>query len=303
MKHIFVLDESDKDFLFNTSIINDTKEKIIEKCNKYNIKPEFLTKGRGDEKLISGIISNNIWKCDDECIVYSVGSDAILNCVVNGIIGTNAILGVIPTKNNNFFKTISNNNKNILDRTIHSAIDKEPTLDIDVGILNNRYFINSVVFGYYAQLLTDKFKKSKDKISYLNKIKTLLNYKSNDLHISSEDILLQDNILLMAIMNGHFVDRNLHLSNNAILNDGYFDVIIARDMQDRFGLIRNISNGISYTQKVDKDALVYLLKEDSIIIEAPRRILCDVDGIIFNGRTFDISISKNEVRVLLPKTK
>lgn len=303
MKHIFVLDERDKDFLNDPSKVKTMKKEIIDKAKKYGVQPEFISKNPGDNRFLSDIINNVIWKYDDDCLLYSVGSDAMLNCALNGVAGTHATLGIIPTESNNFYRTISNNNKNILDRTILSAVDNSQTLDIDVGILNRRYFINSITFGYYAELLKDKEINIRDKITYFQKLKTILNYESRDLHISFDEILIRGNILSMTIMNGHFIDKDINISNNAILDDGYFDITIVRDIQDRFRLIKNLSNGISYTQKIDKYAPIYLFKEDSIKIETPQKVLCNVDGIMFEDRTFNIRKSEEKIKILLPKTK
>lgn len=303
MKHIFVIDERDNDFFNNPSKIKNMKKEIIDKTRKYDIRPEFISKKPSDNRLLSNIINEVIWKYDDDCLIYSVGSNAILNCVLNGVVGTNAILGIIPTENNNFYRTLSNNNKNILDRTIHSAVDSTQTLDIDVGILNRRYFLNSITFGYYAELLNDRDMNARDRITYFQKLKALLNYKSKDLHISFDEVLIRGNILSLVIMNGHFIDKDINISNNAVLNDGYFDIAIARDIEDRFKLIRDLSNGISYTTKIDKEDPIYLLREDSINVVTPQKVLCNVDGIMFEDRSFNIRRSSEKVKVLLPKIK
>lgn len=88
-------------------MINAIKEICKEEKLNYEI---VYTTDKGDATNIARKNSSNI----DETIIYSVGGDGTLNEVVNGIVGSNAVLGVIPGgTGNDFYKSIKQNGRMI----------------------------------------------------------------------------------------------------------------------------------------------------------------------------------------------
>ena len=73
---------------------------------------------------------------NQDCVIYSVGGDGTLNDVVTGLAGGNAYLGILPCGSGNDFM------RNIDDKTA----------EIDLGKVNDTYFINVVSFGIDAEV-------------------------------------------------------------------------------------------------------------------------------------------------------
>ena len=72
-------------------------------------------------------------------IVLCVGGDGTVNEVVNGMAYSNSLLHVIPAgSGNDFYKTISK--------------CKEGIMDIDLGKVNDKYFVNSASIGIDSEI-------------------------------------------------------------------------------------------------------------------------------------------------------
>jgi diacylglycerol kinase family enzyme len=139
MKHIFIVNPvAGKTDAFKML------EDIYYACIKNDIDCEILfTSCAGDAKTMSAKYAAD----NKECIIYSVGGDGTLNEVVNGIVNTNAILGVIPSgSGNDFFRMLSDSKEDALNRTINGDID-----NINIGKVNNNHFINIASLGYDAE--------------------------------------------------------------------------------------------------------------------------------------------------------
>ena len=114
---------------------NQFEQTILKECSKEKIKYKiFYTHNAGDAKKFAKKIP------DEECVVFSVGGDGNLNAVLNGLAGSkNKILGNIPTgSGNDFDKTLKQYQNGIL--------------NIDLGKINNRFFINVACLGLDADV-------------------------------------------------------------------------------------------------------------------------------------------------------
>ena len=84
-------------------------------------------------------------------IIYSVGGDGTLNEVLNGIVGTKNLLGVIPSgSGNDFYKTLSKIDEE------YPVIDIQPHWLIFDKVLNEEYLLmeyNILLFFYQYKKL------------------------------------------------------------------------------------------------------------------------------------------------------
>ena len=162
MKHIFIVNPiSGKG---NALKIADKIKKV---CEKKGLDYEmYYTEYPGEAKRIAKkyIFSKNI--------IYSVGGDGTLNEVLNGVVGTKNLLAVVPAgSGNDFYKTLS------------KIDEKTPT--IDIGKINNRYFINIVSIGIDAEVadnvsLMKKRKIPPKQIYNASLVYTFFKYKYKD---------------------------------------------------------------------------------------------------------------------------
>jgi hypothetical protein len=152
-------------------------ENIKKICEEDNLEYEiFFTDGPNDATRIAKKFSFS------SNIIYSVGGDGTLNEVVNGIVGTKNMLGIIPCgSGNDFYKTLD-------------KIDDELPL-VDVGKINNKYFINIVSIGIDAEVannvsLMKKIKLPPSQIYNASIVYTFFKYrfKNIDVEIDTESV-------------------------------------------------------------------------------------------------------------------
>lgn len=95
--------------------------------------------------------------------VYAIGGDGTLNEVLNGIIGSTSSLAVIPAgSGNDFIKNIvSEEDEYILLKTING---KEKYMDL--GKVNDRYFINISSVGFDSEVVYNAKSIKKNKVYF-----------------------------------------------------------------------------------------------------------------------------------------
>ena len=137
--------------------------------------------------------------------VYSIGGDGTLNEVLNGMAGSDSSLAVVPAgSGNDFIKNLENYSD--LDTTklaiLESLIDgtEKP---IDIGKVNNKYFINISSIGFDAEAAyhAAKFKKIpffSGMMAYIfGALVSLIRFSRNILNITIDGKSIKDKILIL----------------------------------------------------------------------------------------------------------
>lgn len=196
-------------------------------------------------------------------IIYSVGGDGTLNEVLNGIVGTKNLLGVIPAgSGNDFYKTLS-------------KIDEEYPV-IDIGKVNDRYFINIISIGIDAEVannvsLMKKRKVPTNQIYNASLIYTFFKYKYKDIELSiDEKEQKKGKCTILTICNGQVYGGGYKIAPSAKLTDGYFDVYYVEKVNKPQlpSLINMLKQGIHEKHnKVIKFIKAKLLKSNLNVIK------------------------------------
>ena len=139
MKYIFIMNELAGKGKCKTLVPN-----IEKACKLKNLEYEirYITK-----KQSGDIIAKEYQ--DEENIIYAVGGDGTLTKILQGIVGTKNKLGVIPSgSGNDTYRAVKN-----------LPIGSTP---IDLGKINNMYFINVACSGIDAEIANnvDKFRNT-----------------------------------------------------------------------------------------------------------------------------------------------
>ena len=158
-----------------------------------------ITQSPGEATNLAGEAAKNGFE-----LIVAAGGDGTVNEVVNGVVGSNVIFGVIPIgMGNDFAKGIGVPFK--LDdacRVLYEGAVRE----IDVGKINNRYFINGVGIGFDAYVARESRKVGKflnpNWIYLYTVLSTLFKYNSPQVKISFNNTMLYKKALLIAIGNG-----------------------------------------------------------------------------------------------------
>jgi YegS/Rv2252/BmrU family lipid kinase len=274
---------------------------IIKKVLKSR-QEEFLieiTKYVGHATEISKRYSNQ-----EDYRIYSVGGDGTLNEVLNGMVNTNSSLAVIPSgTGNDFIKSIYRfNNKITLEDILIKTINGNE-VKIDLGKVNNRYFLNIASVGFDAEVAYNsiKFKKlplvNGTAAYILGLLHTVFKYKKYDLNIEIDGTSIKLNSLLVAVANGRYYGGGINVAPKANLKDGFFDICLIKRV-GRLKILNLFPKVIKGTHETIKE--VSFTNGKVVHIFSKEDIAFNVDGEILRGKEAKFQIIEQGVQVVLP---
>lgn len=239
----------------------------------------------------------------EECNVYSVGGDGTLNEVINGLIGKDVSLGIIPAgSGNDFVRTYLDESKlgNIIKYTIEGKSE-----EIDIGCINNKYFINISAIGFAADVnLNAKIFKNKHIISgslayILGAIVSLFKFKYEKIKFIIDGEEIDDEMFLVALANGRYYGGGIVLAPDAEISDGKLDFYGIKK-SNPYKILMYL---IAFLTKKDirdfKD--IYYNKCKTLKIISEKEIISNIDGEIIKANEFNFEIIPKGIKLIIPK--
>lgn len=221
-------------------------------------------------------------QCHDvECLVIA-GGDGSIHQTVNGLLKIPAtrrpLLGILPAGTANDLAYALHLPKNILEAC--QVIAKGRVFEMDVGMLNDRYFVNVASAG----LLTDvsptvdvRVKNSLGQLAYyLKGLETLPSFRPFRVEFMYEGQNYKEDILLFLALNGISVGGLRKFVPHASLADGLLDIVCIRQSgwPDTLRLLMGLIRGEK--PKKNEQLLMFQTKELHIITDRP--LNSDLDG-------------------------
>jgi YegS/Rv2252/BmrU family lipid kinase len=237
----------------------------------------------------------------DDYRVYSVGGDGTLNEVLNGMAGSSSSLAVIPAgSGNDFIKSITTYDdiKKLLNQTIDGH-----EKNIDLGKVNDKYFINIASLGFDAEVVknTNRVKKLpliSGSVAYvLGILITLYRNKKENLKISIDGNTFEQPSLLTAVANGKYYGGGMLAAPAADLNDGKFDIFVVKHLS-RLKILELFPKFI----KGEHTNLPYVsfFRGSKVEISCDGNISINIDGELGTVRRAVFEIIPNAVKIIVP---
>ncbi|MEG0021406.1 MAG: diacylglycerol kinase family lipid kinase [Bacilli bacterium] len=271
MKKLFIVNPTSGQGL-SLEIIKRLEKKCKENNEDYKI---VYTEKKDDATKIATYYK------DFGCRIYSVGGDGTLNEIVNGLIGGTSFLTVIPAgSGNDFYKTISNY--------------EEKIFDIDVGKVNDKYFINSASIGLDAIIgenvsLMKKIHIPRSQIYNASIIYTLINFKPIEIKIND----VYEKITLLAVTNGQYYGSGFRITPDASINDGYLNLCMAKKL-NKLQIPPMLLKLIKENHYEDKHVITKRIK--NLKITSNKDLICGIDGELLKGKDFDFNIIEGGIK-------
>jgi YegS/Rv2252/BmrU family lipid kinase len=230
--------------------------------------------------------------------VLAVGGDGTANEVVNGLLNSDLIFGLLPCgEGNDFGKVLGLPAGGIKEALTALAVGK--TRQIDLGMVNGRAFLNMVGIGLDGEIAAfkeEKAKYSKGVLVYAFHLpQILLSFQPPDMEIEINGLISKEPIALIGIGNGRYEGGIFKLTPDAELDDGLLDVCIARYP----GKIKTIWAALRAINGSHKDlSYVTMFKTDKVNIKADRPLAAHLDGEVFSSDKFEVRILPKKLRVL-----
>ncbi len=204
----------------------ETESAILEGLRAYGIEPQLLHTTPEDGGW--GMAK----RAADEGaeLVIAAGGDGTVHAVANGLVGTQSILGIIPTGTMNNVALSLNIPDTIPAACI--AIANGKTRTIDVGKINDHVFIEVAGVGLEAALV-----EAGEEIKHpgllstvhgiLSGLKTFFGFKAARMRIAVDGGKLSSyNAFQVTICNAPFYGLHLQLAPDILMDDGLLDVVI-----------------------------------------------------------------------------
>lgn len=234
-------------------------------------------------------------------MIMAVGGDGTVNEIVNGMIGSGSTLAIIPAGiNNNFSRMLGIDPENI-QGALETALGKN-SRTIDVGKLNEKYFLNGISIGLSAEAQDTgeaAIPVLQEKGSYMLKLfKTLSKFKAPKLLIKMDGVDLHSKTLITKIANGKYFGNGFSIVPSADIEDGMLDVCVLNNM-GRIKFLYNMPNILK--GRHNRSYPMTTFRASNITIESPDPVKAVCDGETVDGPApFRITVAEEKIIV---KTK
>lgn len=238
-------------------------------------------------------------------LVVAAGGDGTLNEVVNGLAEQvyRPKLGVIPVGTTNDFARALRIPRDILQAT--DIIAQGNSVAIDIGRMNNhKYFINIAGGGRLTELTYEVPSKLKTMLGqlayYIKGVEMLPSIKPSNVRIEYDGKLFEGEAMLFLIALTNSVGGFEKLAPDALLNDGYFTLLILKKT-NLADFIRVASMALSGNHINDPN--VIYTKANYIKVTSPEEVLINLDGELGGKAPVEFKNLYRHIEIMAPVDK
>lgn len=215
----------------------------------------------------------------EENIIYVVGGDGTLSRTLEGIVGTKNKLGIIPAgSGNDTYRTIKNMPKG--------------STDIDLGKINDMYFINVACCGIDAEIANniEKFRSSIIPTSQLynfSMIYTYITFKFKKVKLKTSIKNIENCYTILSICNGSYYGGGFNIAPHSDLTDRILDVFYIEKMPKikMLPFILKLKKGTHEGKR-----RVHKYRTDHVELAFEEDVVFNVDGEQLKSNNFVIDI-------------
>ena len=256
-----------------------------------------LTKSKGEATEIV-----KRYTSEEDYIIFAVGGDGTVNEVVNGMVGSDSILAILPTgSGNDFVRSIYD--KYTIEELLCDLLDGYDE-SIDLIRIDEKYFLNISSVGLDAEVVynANQYKKikfiKKDLAYVISLFKTILGPKGTRAKVIIDGKQVCDEeILLLAVANGSFYGGGIPMVPTAKINDELADVCLVRETR-----LRKIAKVLPKVFKAEhiKAKEVELYKAKEVEIEAKEGCRVNIDGEIITSHHLKMNVIPKGIKMRIP---
>ena len=218
-----------------------------------------------------------------------VGGDGTINEVINGMTLDLPVSFIPMGTGNDFVKNINIGHTLVsqLHTAVHGVISR-----IDLGLCNDRKFINGVGIGFDGQISADMLQHGVPFLSghvkyYYHVLRILGSYRPRIFDLTIDELQKKQKMILLTVAKGTTFGGGFQLTPHAKLADGNLAICTIGTLSPlmRFLKIHTLQNGTH-----DRLKAVSLYHARKITIGANPLLEAHIDGEYFNKPPFQISV-------------
>ena len=233
--------------------------------------------------------------------IVVVGGDGTINEVGQATLGSKIPLGIIPGgSGNDLYRMFGG--KMSLEESFANAFEGEAH-DIDVGVASGNLFFNAIGIGFDAQVAArvPEYKKLTGTLRYLaGVIHVWRHFTPIKLDIELDSVKVSHDVTLVCIGNGRTTGGGFHLTPQALLDDGLFDICIIEGVSK--------SKIFKYLPRTIKGTHVRLpgvrvFRSRRVVIKASEPFPVHIDGEIMKPYPdkLEITFEKRKLKLAMPE--
>ncbi len=231
--------------------------------------------------------------------ILVAGGDGTLNQVINGLLkyDINLPIGIFPVGTANDYAQYFNLPHGI-EEIIEILLQDNYTLS-DVGLVNDRYFMNVASLGVLIDISQRTNMELKHNLGvlayYLHGIAELPKVKPVNIQIHSEAMNYEGEILFMLVMNGKSAGGFHKLAPTASINDGLLDVFVFKKcpIYELAALLLAVING----EHINNTNVMHFKAQD-LWVNTDGDVGTDLDGEGGTAFPLNIRIVPNRLKIL-----
>jgi YegS/Rv2252/BmrU family lipid kinase len=236
---------------------------------------------------------------DEGCdLVVAIGGDGTLNEVAAGLVGTNAVFGLIPCGSGNGLGRhlgIPGPGKGAFRTLVEGRVRT-----IDTGLVNGIPFFNAMGFGFDAEI-ADRFNHLARRgfTSYVSTTLSLLfRYRPQSCVIRNGTVSLETPAFLLTVANSDQYGNDCFIAPGASVDDGQLDLTVIK----RANLLNAVPLAARlFLKKIDGSSSVARMRGDHFTVERGSPGLIHTDGETHQtGATLEITVLPRSLRIMVP---
>jgi diacylglycerol kinase (ATP) len=260
--------------------------------SKYNYRVAF-TEGPGHAVALSREAS-----AGGTDIVVAIGGDGTVNETATALVGTDTLLGIIPTGSGNglsrHLKIPMNLKKAI------GIINQGKTKKIDTATINDNFFVNIAGVGFDASVAKKFALSPKRGFATYFQITTnsYKDYKPKKYTLAIDGETITRRALLVSFANSNQWGNNITIDPNARLDDGYIDVCIVQKVPYWKAIF---FAPLLFIKRFDRTSYVEIIRAKEVQLLRKKSRSVNVDGDPRKmGKELNIKILPLSLNVVVP---
>lgn len=230
-------------------------------------------------------------------LVVGIGGDGTLNTIVNGLAGTDTVLGVVPAGTANVFARqlgIPSNLEGAMRAIAHGQV-----ISMDLGKLNDHYFSCTSGIGFDAHVLKHvgpRAKKLSGPLAYiLTGVRSFFGYRFRRVHLTIGENGKAYAGYMALVVNSKYYGGDYIFAPEASIVDGALDLIVfhRRDIRTVVRYLAGVRSG-SVTAQPD---VTYLQTTRVHVLPRGKHPL-HLDGEYFGSSPAEIRLVPRALRVI-----
>ncbi len=233
-------------------------------------------------------------------VIVAAGGDGTLNEVVNGMAGSDAVLGILPVGTMNVFASELGIPQGNVEKA-WAVVERGDVLSLDLPVAGGQYFIQLAGVGLDAEVVrqtSSDAKRALGPLSYLLTLAQVAAVKPPRVRAVTVDGIEREGSFLL-IGNGRLYGGPFPLFKHARLDDGLLDVVVFQN-QSHWDVVRYFQ-AIAFGTHPELPDVEYL-QTPSLTVTSEGDVPVELDGEVAGVLPCGFGISNRKLRVLAPAT-